>query len=90
MITGRPINVDRHNAILLGLQTYTGLPHANCGETLRYVKGGGCVHCARAIATEQRKARLILRQMPLDTEPEVHVDEDDAEARRQASIDDLM
>lgn len=92
-MTGRPINLDRQNAIACGLDKYSGLPHANCGHTLRYVKGGGCVHCARTIANEQREARKLLLQSrtPLDSAPEVEVEtEEDAEARRQADIDTLM
>src|ERR1035437_2044468 len=59
-MNGRPINVDRQNAITFKLTTYTGSEH-KCGTTQRYVSGGGCVHCARLIAAEQREARKILR-----------------------------
>lgn len=59
-MSGRPINPDRQNAIALGFTTYTGSPH-RCGTTQRYVSGGGCVHCARLIATEQREARKFLK-----------------------------
>jgi hypothetical protein len=60
-MVGRPINQARLDAIELGLLTYEGMPHRNCGKTLRYCSGGGCVHCARVIATEQREARKYLK-----------------------------
>ena len=98
-MAGRPINADRQSAFELGLRTYTGTKHPACGTTTRYVAGGGCVHCARIIATEQRHARKFLKEheaeyreampeMELDTEPQDGLD--DAEARRQADIDELM
>lgn len=59
-MTGRPINESRQLAILMGDKTYTGAAHDRCGTTERYVKGGGCVNCARVIATEQRDARKFL------------------------------
>jgi len=59
--SGRPVNEDRQTAIDLGFKTYTGTPHSKCGTTERYVSGGGCVHCARTIATEQREARKLLK-----------------------------
>jgi len=93
MSSGRPANEDRQNALALGLPTYTGLPHARCGTRERYTKGGGCIHCARVLATEQREARKFLLQhrTPLDSEPEPDVDTPEAaEARRQADIDALM
>lgn len=62
-MVGRPINEDRQNAIALGLKTYTGMRHSRCGTTERYVAGGGCVHCGRLIATEQREARIYLKKM---------------------------
>ena len=52
----RPLNEDRQAAITLGYRTYTGAPHSKCGTTERYTGTGGCVHCARRIATEQREA----------------------------------
>lgn len=58
---GRPANTDRQNALALGYRTYTGSPHAKCGTTERYVSGGGCVHCARVTATEQRDALKYLK-----------------------------
>jgi len=88
-MTGRPINEDRQNALALGLRTYTGSRHAKCGTYVRYVAGGGCVHCARIIATEQREARKYL-QAQLDKPASDGLDSDDAEARRQADIDSLM
>jgi hypothetical protein len=96
-MTGRPLNSDLQLARELGLLTYTGSAHARCGTTERYVKGGGCVHCARIIATEQREARKYLQSIkdeqkdPVDKpKPMAHLPEDDAEIRRQAAIDDLM
>lgn len=59
-MSGRPINESRQLAILMGDKTYVGAAHDKCGTTERYVKGGGCVHCARVIATEQRDARKYL------------------------------
>lgn len=95
-MTGRPINEDRQNAVALGLKTYTGTPHSKCGTTERYTKGGGCVHCARLIATEQREARNYLRsggvnqteEQALDIADDLSID--DPEARTRAAIDDLM
>jgi hypothetical protein len=103
-MTGRPINEDRQNSIALGLMTYTGTVHRRCGTNIRYVSGGGCVHCARVISAEQREARKYLLQQEreyaesqreeqaaqkeaLDNSEKIG---DDAEARRQASIDELM
>lgn len=60
-MSGRQINEDRQNALALGLRTYTGAQHSKCGTTERYVSGGGCVRCARALATEQREARKFLK-----------------------------
>jgi hypothetical protein len=59
-MAGRPINESRQTAILCGDKTYIGATHARCGTYERYVSGGGCVHCARVIATEQREARKAL------------------------------
>ncbi len=131
-MSGRPINSDRQNAIALELKTYTGAVHRRCGTTERYVAGGGCVHCARIIATEQRDARKYmkaqrdkelqfaqadaagfgpemqaaleadgekLRQLTnedhgpyfvVDSPEEDGLEKDDAEARRQAAIDELL
>lgn len=60
-MSGRPINEDRQNAIALGLRTYTGAQHPKCGTTERYVSGGGCVHCARVKAAEQRDELKVLK-----------------------------
>lgn len=60
-MSGRPINEDRQNAIALGLRTYTGAAHPKCGTTERYVSGGGCVHCARVKAAEQRDELKVLK-----------------------------
>jgi hypothetical protein len=54
--SGRPINADKSLAIFLSEKTYRGGIHRKCGTNERYVSGGGCVHCARVIATEQREA----------------------------------
>lgn len=113
-MSGRPINIDRQNAIALELTTYTGAVHRKCGTNQRYVSGGGCIHCARLIATEQRDARKFLKQHAineaeakvreddgivldifagdgLDTdEPDAQGGDDDADARFQESIEDLM
>lgn len=122
-MSGRPINKDREMAIFMGEKTYVGSAHSKCGTTARYVSGGGCVHCARIIATEQREARKYLQtragaidsrgdqgggypssQDVLDSSPEMALEQleadeiadaaiedyDAAEARRQASIDELM
>lgn len=59
--TGRPKSENRELALITGEMTYNGSVHAKCGTTERYVSGGSCVHCARAIATEQREARLRLK-----------------------------
>ena|ERR1035437_9540322 len=104
-MNGRPINVDRQNAITFKLTTYTGSEH-KCGTSQRYVSGGGCVHCARLLATEQREARKILKAQAnadpvnydhedaLDNVEHVvteMVDEELAEADRfSQSVDDLM
>lgn len=105
MRQGRPLNADRQRALDLGLLTYEGKSHFRCGTTTRYVVGAGCVHCARLIATEQRNARTYLKQhaineaeqkvrdedgVELDSTMDDGLDADDAEARRQASIDELM
>jgi hypothetical protein len=113
-MSGRPINQDRVDAIEFGFHTYVGTVHRRCGTTERYVKGGGCVHCARVIAEEQREARkALMRHQPDDDCAEViaeiacqeidseavdtegsdgldNIEELDAEARREASFDELM
>lgn len=61
-MSGRPINDDRELSILLGKRTYVGLPHYKCNTTERYVSHGGCVHCARLVASEGRDARKFLKQ----------------------------
>ena len=91
-MSGRPINVDRQNAIALGYKTYTGSKHSKCGTTERYVSGGGCVHCARVIATEQREARkYLVASGALDKPQEMALEEtDDAELRARQALDDIM
>ncbi len=59
-MVGRPKSEAREMAMLMGDMTYVGTLHSKCGTLERYVKGGGCVHCARVIATEQRDARNFL------------------------------
>lgn len=97
-MTGRPLNEDRQLALLSGDKTYIGSPHDRCGTNVRYVKSGGCVRCARVIATEQREARKYLINQNGEV-PQNSVDksvpdevpvEDDAAARSRAAIDDLM
>ncbi len=73
MSGGRPTNLDRQNAIALGFKTYTGSPHAACGTTERYVSGGGCVHCARALATAQRLALKAQKAEVVNLDPEERV-----------------
>lgn len=60
--SGRPINSDKSLAIFLSEKTYRGGIHRKCGTNERYVSGGGCVHCARVIATEQREALKYQKQ----------------------------
>jgi hypothetical protein len=87
------------------LQTYLGAVHGRCGTTERYASNGGCVHCSRIIATEQREARKYLKRLAaeeaeqkirdddgltIDSVAEDGLDADDAEARREASFDELM
>lgn len=90
-MTGRQVNEDRQNAIALGLMTYIGKTHPRCGTNVRYVNGGGCVHCGRVVATEQRQARIYLKKMQaegaLDTAPEPAVE---PEKTFDESVEDLM
>lgn len=87
-MSGRPINEDRQIAISLGFRTYTGTPHPKCGMTERYVSGGGCVHCARLIASEQREARkFLIANAVLETEQQVR-DEDGIEEINYDPIQD--
>ncbi len=88
----RPTNEDRQNSIALGLRTYTGAPHSKCGSTERYVSGGGCAHCARVKAAEQRDELKALKANAVNQAPEEGVD-NDAEARQEAfeqSIEDML
>jgi hypothetical protein len=91
-MSGRPINEDRQNAIDLGLRTYIGARHFKCDTTERYVAGGGCVHCARIVATEQRQARKYLQShgAELDNAASDGLETESAETRREASFDELM
>lgn len=61
-MAGRPINENLATAKLVGDKTYLGTMHADCGTSLRYTSGGGCVHCARAKATEMREALKLARE----------------------------
>jgi hypothetical protein len=90
-MTGRPTNVDRQNALALGLRTYTGAIHPICGTTERYTTNCGCVHCARQIATEQREALKAIKaaQERVNQTNDDHVDTS-AEARYLQGIEDLM
>lgn len=60
-MAGRPINENLATAKLVGDKTYHGTMH-ECGTSLRYTSGGGCVHCARAKATEMREALKASRE----------------------------
>ena len=74
---GRHPSEDREIALITGEKTYLGTMHAQCGTTERYTKGGGCAHCARVIATEQREARKYLKaQASIATVVEQTVEED--------------
>ena len=95
-MAGRPINERHELAVLMGDKTYFGSEHDKCGTFERYTKGGGCVHCARVIASEQRAARKFLQTMEaqkvegrdedlLDTEPK-----NGLSAFEQSIEDDLM
>jgi len=70
----RPFNEDRQMAIKLGFKTYDGAVHT-CGYRERYVKGGGCVHCGRRLATEQREALKFVRANPTGFTPQYEPDE---------------
>lgn len=99
---GRPINQNLSMARFLGDKTYHGSAHKKCGTTERYTSTMACVYCTRIIATEQREARKYLQRCgaldvtgadveALDNdEPMVLEDSDNAEARSQQAIDDLM
>ncbi len=67
-LAGRPPNKARESAVHLNERTYEGSPHV-CGHTERYVTGGACVYCARAIAAEQREARKELMGTPTRVYP---------------------
>lgn len=67
-MTGRPINESRAIAVEHGLSTYTGAPHVRCDTTERYVLGGGCVHCARQIAKDQRAALMAIKRGQIVTD----------------------
>ena len=60
--SGRPVNADKSLAIFLSEKTYRGGIHRKCGTNVRYVSNGGCAHCARTIATEQREALKYQKQ----------------------------
>lgn len=69
-MVGRPLNESRLQAIVLGERTYEGAAHHVCGGTERYVRGGGCVTCARRIQQEQREARKALTASKADASAE--------------------
>jgi hypothetical protein len=91
----RPFNESRQAALLANCKTYIGAPHSKCGTTERYVKGGGCVRCGRAIATEQRealKARQAAEQQAINQAGKEGIDNDatpDKSAFEQ-SIDEIL
>lgn len=68
---GRPINLDRKNALDLGLSTYIGAAHYRCGTRVRYVVPGNCVHCARVAAAEQRQTKKFLKQHAINEAEEM-------------------
>lgn len=96
----RPFNDDRQNSLTLGLRTYTGAPHPKCGTTERYVASGGCVHCARAKAAEQREELKVLKAQAVAQADAAGVNDpvnegvdNDATARQKAfeqSIEDML
>lgn len=89
----RPINEDRQAALRYGLHTYTGAPHSKCGTTERYAAGGGCVYCARLLASEQREAlkyRKAQEAQALDNPLPTELEPDNAAERLRHSIDDMM
>lgn len=71
-MVGRPINKNRELAVLYGEKTYRGSTHG-CGTNERYVKGGGCVHCARWTALSQREA-LREKQRSVNDSPNAPLD----------------
>lgn len=98
-MSGRPVNEDRKLAIFMGEKTYIGAEHDKCGTTERYVSGGGCVYCARIVATEQRDARKYLKSQAASINQGPPESLDDAEAvvpdmvsqdEFDRSIDELM
>lgn len=91
-MSGRPINEDRASALRLGFKTYEGSPHSKCGTTARYTSGGGCVHCARLIATAQREALKFMKATGKDVDSLIPAElvPDDAAERLRHSIDEIM
>lgn len=55
---GRPHNVNRQAALVLGEKTYSGKRCKRCGTNEKYTKGSGCVECQKTNAIE---ARQLLR-----------------------------
>jgi hypothetical protein len=91
-MSGRPINADRQNAIELGLRTYMGAPHSKCGTTTRYASSGGCVHCARVTAAEQREELKVLKASAVNRVPAEGVDiaEQVGQEDFEQSIEDML
>lgn len=73
-MSGRPINQTRQDAINLGLTTYVGAVHIRCGTDVRYVAGGGCIHCGRELAREQREALKYAKAHPVNDADEDALD----------------
>lgn len=96
---GRPASQELMLARLSGDKTYLGTVHSRCGTNERYVSGGGCVHCARSVATEQREARrALLADQQIATTDEINHGETDVEeeldidprTEYEKSIDELL
>jgi hypothetical protein len=81
----RPLNEDRQAALKYGLRTYTGALHSKCGTVERYAGTGGCVYCARRIATEQREA---LKYRKAQEASEVVLDEFESVSEFENVIED--
>lgn len=65
-MAGRPTNENREMAILMGDKTYIGSKHERCGTDQRYVKGGGCVHCARQVTQDLRDIAKQVKHIEQD------------------------
>lgn len=99
-MAGRPTNENREMAILMGDKTYTGSTHARCGTDLRYVKGGGCVHCARQVTQDLRDTAKWIKHEAADraehventglTREEAEVNGFDADVAEDTSVGDEL